>query len=100
MINSEYGFRQDLKDRGYPETMWELFNSVFDCMPLCAFVSSIHARFFCTHGGIASGLENLMTLSELRKVKRPVDIPDIGIFCDLLWADPVRGVSFFFFNYL
>lgn len=99
MINSEYGFRQDLKDRGFPETVWELFNSVFDCMPLCAFVAGIGKRVFCTHGGISQPLENPQTVAILRRVQRPIDIPDVGIFCDLLWADPVLDVSLSFFLY-
>ena len=48
----------------------------------------------------------LQTLEQLRNIKRPTQIPDAGLTCDLLWSDPDpdakgwgesdRGVSFTF----
>merc|ERR1712151_173380 len=46
-------------------------------------------------------------MDTLRQVLRPTEVPDTGLVCDLLWADPdadiegwtdnaVRGVSFWF----
>ena len=56
------------------------------------------------HGGLTPDLENL---SDINNVSRPMEVPDFGICCDLLWADPSgdihrwgenkeRGVSFIF----
>jgi len=49
---------------------------------------------------------DLHDLDQIRSVKRPVDVPDAGLLCDLLWSDPEkdttgwgpndRGVSFTF----
>jgi len=32
-------------------------------------------------------------MEQIRKIKRPTDIPDTGLLCDLLWADPDRDVE-------
>lgn len=54
-----------------------------------------------------SGLSpDLQSMEQIRRVMRPTDVPDQGLLCDLLWADPDkdvlgwgendRGVSFTF----
>ena len=55
------------------------------------------------HGGISPHMKNL---GDILTIKRPCDIPDEGILCDLLWSDPEpnlngwkesdRGVSYLF----
>jgi len=56
------------------------------------------------HGGLSQELNDYR---EIEMIKRPTDIPDTGLLCDLLWADPAedqladyqeseRGVSFSF----
>ena len=54
------------------------------------------------HGGLSPDLNHL---SQINAIQRPKDVPDEGILCDLLWADPdditgwgenERGVSFIF----
>ena len=37
------------------------------------------------HGGLSPDLKNL---NEIRNIKRPIEVPDSGLLCDLLWADP------------
>ncbi|OLP93614.1 Serine/threonine-protein phosphatase PP1 isozyme 2 [Symbiodinium microadriaticum] len=34
----------------------------------------------------------LLTLDQLGKINRPTEVPDTGLLCDLLWADPETGV--------
>lgn len=57
--------------------------------------------------GVFPGLSpDLQSMEQIRRVMRPTDVPDQGLLCDLLWADPDkdvlgwgendRGVSFTF----
>lgn len=55
------------------------------------------------HGGLSP---ELLDLTDISKMKRPIDVPDEGLLCDLLWSDPSidskgweeneRGVSYVF----
>jgi serine/threonine-protein phosphatase PP1 catalytic subunit len=55
------------------------------------------------HGGISPDLKSLQ---QIRDVKRPLDVGDSGLMCDILWSDPdddidgwddnERGVSYIF----
>ena len=80
--------------------MWQKFCAVFNVLPFAAIISE---RIFCVHGGISPHLENL---DQIRNLRRPTPIPDDGLICDLVWADPEpeitgwaesdRGVSYIF----
>lgn len=39
------------------------------------------------HGGIS---QKLTTIDGLKKTKKPENIPDEGMLCDLMWADPEK----------
>lgn len=39
------------------------------------------------HGGISSKISNFETI---RRTKKPENIPDDGLLCDLMWADPEK----------
>ena len=45
----------------------------------------IEGTIFCMHGGLSP---DLVDLDQLREVERPLDVPDHGLVCDLLWSDP------------
>ncbi|KAG7277591.1 hypothetical protein CRUP_013909 [Coryphaenoides rupestris] len=72
----------------------------FNCLPVAAIVDE---KIFCCHGGLSPDLQSM---EQVRRVMRPTDVPDQGLLCDLLWADPDkdvlgwgendRGVSFTF----
>jgi serine/threonine-protein phosphatase 2B catalytic subunit len=78
----------------------------FDTIPVGCLVNK---RFLAVHGGLSPELE---TLSDINGINRFSEPPKAGIFCDLLWSDPVevdsgvtpekykandtRGCSFFF----
>ena len=57
------------------------------------------------HGGLSPELSNM---EQIRNIMRPIDVPESGLVCDLLWSDPdkdvqgwsenERGVSFTFGN--
>ncbi|KAF1740985.1 hypothetical protein MXB_3087 [Myxobolus squamalis] len=72
----------------------------FNCLPIAAIVDD---KIFCCHGGLSPKLDSL---DQIKCISRPSDVPEQGLMCDLLWADPdkdeknwganERGVSFVF----
>ena len=42
------------------------------------------------HGGISPDMSNF---EQIKAIPRPTDVPDQGLLCDLLWADPDKDVS-------
>jgi len=98
-INRIYGFYEECKER-YGLKIWKSFNDCFNCLPLGAVIED---KILCIHGGLSPDLKSL---DQIRRIARPTEIPDSGLLCDLLWADPDpdqagwgandRGVSFTF----
>lgn len=41
--------------------------------------------YLCVHGGISPALKSLKSVE---KIDRFVEVPEDGLICDLLWADP------------
>ena len=56
---------------------------MFDCLSLAAVVNK---RFFVVHGGISPELSDLKVIDKLNRFK---EIPKNGLFCDILWSDPI-----------
>lgn len=98
-INRIYGFYDECKRR-YNIKLWKTFADCFNCLPIAAIIDE---KIFCMHGGLSPDLH---TMDQIRRIMRPTDVPDTGLVCDLLWADPDkdvmgwgendRGVSFTF----
>mmetsp|Transcript_99439 Transcript_99439/g.257015 ORF Transcript_99439/g.257015 Transcript_99439/m.257015 type:complete len:304 (+) Transcript_99439:140-1051(+) len=98
-ITRIYGFYDECKRR-YNIKLWKQFCDVFCCLPVCALVDE---KIICMHGGLSPEITNM---DQVRRLVRPTDVPDTGLICDLLWADPDkdiagwaendRGVSFIF----
>ncbi len=94
-----YGFFEECKRR-YSVRLWKTFADCFNCLPVAALVED---RILCMHGGLSP---NLTSIAQIKGLSRPTDVPDEGLLCDLLWADPEkarpgwfesdRGVSFVF----
>ena len=62
----------------------------------------IDERILCMHGGLSPSIANI---SDINMLARPSEVPEVGMFCDLLWSDPdfndgwcesERGVSVVF----
>lgn len=47
-------------------------------------------KILCMHGGLSPELK---TLEQIKRLPRPADVPDAGLLCDLLWADPDKDVT-------
>ena len=42
------------------------------------------------HGGLSPELK---ALEQIKRLSRPADVPDTGLLCDLLWADPEKDIQ-------
>ncbi|VDN98813.1 unnamed protein product [Rodentolepis nana] len=81
-ISRIYGFFDECKRR-YNVKLWRQFLDVFNCLPVAAIIEQ---QIFCCHGGISPEFLK----QEIRAIARPTDVPEEGILCDLLWADPLN----------
>ncbi|KAM3144480.1 Serine/threonine-protein phosphatase PP1-beta catalytic subunit [Paramecium bursaria] len=98
-INRIYGFYDECKRR-YNIKLWKTFTDCFNCLPVCAIIDE---KIICMHGGLSPELSNL---EQIHRIMRPIEVPDTGLLCDLLWSDPEkeiggwadneRGVSYIF----
>jgi serine/threonine-protein phosphatase PP1 catalytic subunit len=80
-ISRIYGFYEECKRR-FSIKLWKEFIECFNYLPLTAIVEE---KIFCMHGGLSPELNKI---EDIETIKRPVEIPDQGILCDLLWSDP------------
>ncbi|KAK9735477.1 hypothetical protein RND81_04G208000 [Saponaria officinalis] len=80
-INRIYGFYDECKRR-FNVRLWKIFTDCFNCLPVAALIDE---KILCMHGGLSPELQSLKQIDE---VQRPNEIPDNGLLCDLLWADP------------
>ena len=63
------------------------FEDVVNVLPVAAVVDE---WIFCIHAGLSPDLNSP---EQIKRIMRPTDVPDTGLLCDLLWADPDRDVS-------
>ena len=80
-INRIYGFYDECLEH-YSITIWRVMSDVFKCMPIAAVIDD---KIFCIHGGLSPDLNGL---DDIRRLARPMEVPDEGLLCDLLWSDP------------
>lgn len=85
-INRIYGFYDECKRR-YSVKLWKTFTETFKCLPVAAIVDE---KIFCMHGGLSPELEQM---EQIKRIKRPTDVPDMGLLCDLLWSDPDKDIT-------
>ncbi|CAD8181791.1 unnamed protein product [Paramecium octaurelia] len=92
----------------YDQETYEMLMDSFDLFPLSCIINS---KFIAVHGGISPDLKSIEDLKKLDRYHEP---PRSGLFCDILWSDPVdqdqgnldgqwkgnevRGCSWFFGN--
>ena len=85
-INRIYGFYDECKRR-YSIKLWKIFTDCFNTLPVAAVIDE---KILCMHGGLSPDLKNL---NQIHKIARPLEVPDTGLLCDLLWSDPDKDVS-------
>jgi serine/threonine-protein phosphatase 2B catalytic subunit len=81
-MTEQFTFRREVLEK-YDEETFQKFMDVFDSMPISALVSG---KYLAMHGGIGPSLSKLQ---DIDSVNRFGETPFEGVFCDLLWADPV-----------
>ena len=102
-INMMYGLLGECEDRFGQDgkIVFEKINETLCSLPLCAIINN---KIFCVHGGISP---NLNKIDDINKINRFCKIPENGLLCDLMWADPspslienwgpsTRGISYTF----
>ncbi|XWS48876.1 hypothetical protein CRYUN_Cryun13aG0114200 [Craigia yunnanensis] len=47
-------------------------------------------RSFCMHSGLSHDFKKL---DQIRNIDRPVNVPNQGLLCDLLWANPDKDLE-------
>ncbi|CAD5119367.1 DgyrCDS7984 [Dimorphilus gyrociliatus] len=85
-VDRIYGFYDECKRR-YNIKLWKTFTDCFNALPIAAL---IEGAIFCCHGGLSP---DLFELTQLNSINRPLDVPDHGLVCDLLWSDPDEDIT-------
>ena len=67
--------------------LWKTFCDAFNCFPVAAVVDE---KIFCMHGGLSP---EMSSLEQVKRIVRPTDVPNTGLMCDLLWADPDKNIT-------
>jgi serine/threonine-protein phosphatase PP1 catalytic subunit len=80
-INRNYGFYEECQRKANLQ-VWRACNQVFTYLPVAAL---IEGKIFCVHGGLSP---KLIDVKSINQIKKGTKIPDTGLLCDLMWADP------------
>ena len=68
----------------YDEQTYETFLEVFDALPLACVIED---KYLAMHGGISPDINKI---EEINEIDRFQEVPLSGVFCDLLWSDPMK----------
>lgn len=82
-ITQIYGFEREIQVKYRSEALYNEFEPLFNSFPLAAVINN---SIFCIHGGLSPegiGLESIENINRFR------EIPVCGLFCELLWNDPI-----------
>lgn len=81
-MTENFTFREEVIGR-YDVEIYNVMMEVFDSMPLACVVDG---KYLGMHGGISPELSKV---EQIDKINRFQEVPLDGVFCDLLWADPM-----------
>ena len=82
-MTETFTFREEVVSK-YDLELYDLFMDVFDSLPLAAVVAN---KYLAMHGGISPDLTHV---DEINRINRFEEVPLSGVFCDLLWSDPME----------
>lgn len=81
-MTSFFNFKDECKYK-YDQEMYDILMDSFDLIPTACVVNG---RFLALHGGISPELRSIEDIKRIDRFKEP---PRQGIYCDLLWSDPI-----------
>ena len=87
LINQTYGFKESCK-RSFDRDglkIWRKFSQAFQNLPILGLIDD---KILCMHGGISN---HIKSIDQLKRLKKPDNIPDDGLLCDLVWSDPEKS---------
>ncbi|ELP83965.1 serine/threonine protein phosphatase 2B catalytic subunit gamma isoform, putative [Entamoeba invadens IP1] len=84
-MTEKFGFKNECIWK-YDDAVYNAILSLFDCLPLAIVLDSDIGRFFLCHGGLSPDLD---VITQVVSINRFCEPPHEGIFCDLLWSDPL-----------
>lgn len=85
-LTNFFNFRAEVLAK-FDLEVYEMIMECFDCLPLACVLNK---KLFCLHGGLSPELQ---TLKDIEKINRFIEPPRLGLYCDLLWADPINSIS-------
>ena len=85
-MTNYFNFRQECNAK-YDQDIYKRIMEVFDCLPISAI---INGKFLSMHGGISPELKSVKDINKINRFSEP---PKNGLFCDMLWSDPVNSES-------
>jgi len=91
-MTQHFTFREEAINK-YDEEVYDLCMNVFDALPLSAIVNK---KYLAVHGGISPELKKLDNFEKINRFQEP---PTEGLFCDLLWSDPLDDVNAMEYDY-
>lgn len=65
-----------------------IYNAVCDSFNKLPLAALMNDQYFCVHGGISPELQTPYDVNRIDRFREP---PTRGLFCDLLWSDPLEN---------
>jgi len=81
-ITQVYGFYDECLRKYGNTSVWTIFTSLFDYLPLTAVIED---QLLCMHGGLSPSID---TIDHVKALDRFQEVPSEGPMSDLLWSDP------------
>jgi serine/threonine-protein phosphatase 2B catalytic subunit len=91
-MTQHFTFREEALTK-FDEEVYNMIMEVFDALPLAAVVNK---KYFAVHGGISPDLKKIEMINNIDRFKEP---PTEGMFCDLLWSDPLDDAAALEYEY-
>ena len=82
-VNNRYGFKIEVVYDKYDSEVYDYFSEFFRFLPLGHIINN---KIIVLHGGLFS--KEGVTINELKKLDRGIDVPSEGLMTELLWSDP------------